>query len=550
MTFLPIVARELRVSARRPVTYWLRCGAALAMIAIGVWIVLVTLNESPRQVASALFGLLSGSAMFYSLLSGIWCSSDSLSREKREGTLGLLFLTDLRGYDVVLGKLAATSITALQAVLAVVPMLAIPLLLGGITLGDVARTSLVTLNALFLSVAVGLCASALTRSVRAASSLTLLIMLTLTALLPGLGAWLQFVRQYNYAQMVLSMPSPGFTYFLSFETQYRLHTNWYWISLATSHALGWLALGIASLVAPHTWQDRPAGNRRLSLHQKWQLWTLGDSAERAEFRGRLLEINPFFWLASRVRTRAAHPWLVLALIGCGWGFGYAKFREDWLNEGVYIVTGILLGLLMKGWVAGEASRQMAEERQNGTLELLLSTPLRIEEILRGQWLALCRQFLWPVGVVVAVLLLLFQATLGEVSTGSFQERRMWAAIWLGGTFMFVLDLLALYWVGMWDGLTAKNAQKAASNSLARIVVLPWVAMALLLVLVSLTIYQGGREPKPMLFLYAWLFFGVLTDVLFIFWARAKLINEFRHIAAQKFQAPAGFWRRLFAWLRP
>ena len=29
-------------------------------------------------------------------------TADSLSAEKREGTLGLLFLTDLRGYDVVL----------------------------------------------------------------------------------------------------------------------------------------------------------------------------------------------------------------------------------------------------------------------------------------------------------------------------------------------------------------------------------------------------------------------------------------------------------------
>ena len=34
MTFLPIVARELRVAARRPGTYWVRSGAALALILV------------------------------------------------------------------------------------------------------------------------------------------------------------------------------------------------------------------------------------------------------------------------------------------------------------------------------------------------------------------------------------------------------------------------------------------------------------------------------------------------------------------------------------
>ena len=55
-----------------------------------------------------LFWGLTGSAVFYCLLSGVWFTADCLSEEKREGTLGLLFLTDLKGYDVVFGKLVAT----------------------------------------------------------------------------------------------------------------------------------------------------------------------------------------------------------------------------------------------------------------------------------------------------------------------------------------------------------------------------------------------------------------------------------------------------------
>src|SRR5256885_8919754 len=42
---------------------------------------------------------------------------------------------------------------------------------------------------------------------------------------------------------------------------------------------------------------------------------------------------------------------------------------------------------LKGWFASEVGRQLAEERKRGALELLLSTPLTVKEILRGQRLA-------------------------------------------------------------------------------------------------------------------------------------------------------------------
>src|SRR5262249_11952150 len=130
MTFLPIVDRELRVASRRRSTYWIRAGAATGVMVLGTWSFLMMRQESPRQIAMTLFGILTGSAVLYSLLSGVRSTADCLSQEKRDGTLGLLFLTDLKGYDVVMGKLAATSLNVLYSVLAVVPMLAIPLLMG------------------------------------------------------------------------------------------------------------------------------------------------------------------------------------------------------------------------------------------------------------------------------------------------------------------------------------------------------------------------------------------------------------------------------------
>ena len=99
MTFLPIVARELRVAARRRGTYWVRSAAALVLIVVGTWYFLLPSGQPAHEMAMALFCMLTGSAALYCLFSGLRFTADCLSEEKREGTLGLLFLTDLKGYD-------------------------------------------------------------------------------------------------------------------------------------------------------------------------------------------------------------------------------------------------------------------------------------------------------------------------------------------------------------------------------------------------------------------------------------------------------------------
>src|SRR5690242_12487556 len=130
MTFLPIVERELRVLARRSSTGWIRFYAALAILL--VWLVLLGggRNVPPAMLAQNLFLAFGILALGFCLLAGLFLTADCLSEEKREGTLGLLFLTDLRGHDVVLGKLMATSVHALYGLLAIFPVLALPLLMG------------------------------------------------------------------------------------------------------------------------------------------------------------------------------------------------------------------------------------------------------------------------------------------------------------------------------------------------------------------------------------------------------------------------------------
>src|SRR5579859_4387820 len=130
MIFLPIVERELRVAARKGSTAWFRVLAALLalVIASGFLTLSLIFGIGSAKFGPSLFATLTWLALPATLASGLFFTADSMSEEKRQGTLGFLFLTDLRGYDVVGGKLLATSLRGSYALLALFPIVAITLL--------------------------------------------------------------------------------------------------------------------------------------------------------------------------------------------------------------------------------------------------------------------------------------------------------------------------------------------------------------------------------------------------------------------------------------
>src|SRR5207249_6437205 len=165
MSFLPIVERELRAAARRKSTYRIRSWTALLAVVVSFCSLMVLwLARGRGSLGHPLFTYLTGYAFGLCLLAGVFLTADCLSEEKREGTLGLLFLTDLHGYDVVLGKFVAMLVNALYGLLALLPITAFPLLLGGVTGGEFWRRALALINALFVSLAAGIWVSALVRA--------------------------------------------------------------------------------------------------------------------------------------------------------------------------------------------------------------------------------------------------------------------------------------------------------------------------------------------------------------------------------------------------
>jgi hypothetical protein len=528
VTFLPIVGRELLEASRRRGTYWIRLASAAGGLLIGGWIMLMMRRESPGELGLALFVALSVAAYLYCLFIGVFRTSDCLSEEKREGTLGLLFLTDLKGYDIVFGKLAATSLNAFYGILALFPVMAIPLLVGGVTLAEFWRVVLVALNTLFFSLAVGMFCSSISRDERRAMVVALLLVLFFAGGFPLLSLacheWRPAWPLYKY----LLVPSPGYAAVMAFDEPIRASVfNYFYYSVAFTHVLGWALLIAASLIVPRTWQDKALTAGEVRRREWLNRLKLGASDKRRAFRRRLLDLNPFYWLVARDRLKPFAVWAFLAAGAFIWMLGLIFNPQDWKDDGAYIWTALIAHTALKFWVVTEACRRFSLDRQSGALELLLSTPISVKEILRGQWQGLERQFAGPVFTVLLADFVFLLAGRRESEA---------VLIWIVGMVVFLADIVTLAWLGMWRGLNSRRPNRAAAAALVRVLVLPWMAYLFLLTWIGMSGgFSGGRETGQV-FIVLWAVISLVFNAVFGLPARRRLQEEFRQVATQRFEA--------------
>ncbi len=544
MTFLPIVERELRVAARRRGTYWTRTGIALLGTGIGTTTFIITLGSlSPQQTGKFIFQGLSAFLMLYCLAYGRRATADCLSAEKREGTLGLLFLTDLKGHDVVLGKLVATSMGGFYGLLAVLPVLSVCLLLGGITSGEFWRMALVLVDTFLLSLGIGILGSALTRDFRRAMAANFLLLLLIVGVPAACASLLAYFLPSHRWIPGLLFACPPYAFYLSFDGPYGLERWHYWAAVGVIHGVTWMLVAAASWVVPLAWQDQPIRSRRNWWHELWHRWNFGEASKRPVFRRQLLEINPFYWLASRARLKPVHVWTFLGFMTVWWLVGWATSGSMWFDEVELLLTALMLNFAFKVWMAIEAGQELADDQKSGAVELLLSVPLSVSEILHGQLLALRRQFLKPLLLVMG-LELVFMAAL-------YSRSGTWEPIlsWLAMLVIVITDLFALIGVAMLQALTARSHNHATISTLLRVLVLPWIGFGLVVGVGNLwSALAPGPGWSPGWFFYLGLWFGLslATDLLFGMRAWWSLRNRFREVALRRFNPKPS---RLEEWFR-
>ncbi len=169
----------------------------------------------------------------------------------------------------------------------------------------------------------------------------------------------------------------------------------------------------------------------------------------------------------------------------------------------------------------------------GTFELLLSTALTEKDIVHGQWLALRRQFLKPILVVLGVECLFLVTNLSEGSP-DFGEG---IVVWLAGMVMLVADMVAVSWVAMDCALVARNPGVATVRAVVRVFILPLVAFWVIVApMTSLAALAGLEQFTWQFYLGCWLGTGMVADVAFGGRAWRRLETRFRQLAAQQFAA--------------
>jgi hypothetical protein len=493
MSFLPIVERELRVASRRWSTFLIRPGVGLLAIAIGLpALFLGWMTGGSTGSGQGAFTALSHYTFALAVLGGLALTADSLSAEKRQGTIGFLFLTDLRGYDVVLGKFAALGLHSMYGMLALFPVLALPLLSGGVTGREFWCVCLALFNLLFVSLSAGMVVSAGCRDAGRAFVITFILLLCLLGGLPLAAMLAQKLFGAGWMSR-LTWINPGRAFAVAKSGSLAGSFQDYWASLGLSHLMGWIFLVVAGLLLPRSWQDSDQPLARSS----WPGRLAGDRLSRLFRTSRSpvwLERNPMLWLMGErpvlkiLLWSIAGAWCVCAVVAL-------VMLEVEGAAAVMFGSGFLVLFIFALALVEHACRFWVESRQNGNLETLLAVPLDSREMLSSHWASIRRHFLWPLVMVLgaATLPACLAVARGIMKQGGGESHlfeSLFLFVYLGGILLwFLATFIAIGYTGPWLALKLRRPQFASGLTLLCVVVLPtlfcWLGFGVTLVFIFL-----------------------------------------------------------------
>lgn len=506
MKFLPIVSRELQLAARRPSTYRIRVVTVLLSVSVCAYLLFrfASLGTMGAGVQGArLFNSLAVIAFIFSSLAGVFVCSDSVSREKRDGTLGLLFLTPLRPMDVVFGKFFAFGLNLFYGLLAFVPILAMTWQMGGVREGTVVMTVLVLVNTLFLSICIALFVSSISKDERKAfwASIGSVLLVFIGPFViagylannnaysqPGLAVLLTPFFLMLSPMVSLDMVIGGFlksitisnVQVFNFSTgHFRLGLGpvdlGFVLSLFVPHMLAWVLLFRSGRVIGGMISGTPKSRFWESIRIKWHYFLYGKGDQRRKHRQWLLDHHPMTWMVMREKLKLKYAWTLVVAVVFIWVFGYMANGEVMAEPPVLISLGLFVHFFLKLWVASEAASVIAEDRRTGALELVVTTPLGARGIVNGIFKASLLQFWKPVCLLIAAeLMLVFTLAAPDRQLNLPLARSAYVASML----MLVVDMASIGWVAIWYALKTGSTHKAIGRSVGWMLAVPWIVYLL------------------------------------------------------------------------
>jgi hypothetical protein len=190
---------------------------------------------------------------------------------------------------------------------------------------------------------------------------------------------------------------------------------------------------------------------------------------------------------------------------------------------------LLAGVILKAWLASEASATLSADRRNAALELLLTTPLPEKEILKGQRQALWRQFAEPAAdVFLANIFLLIMELIHLPPRMALSDaRNLFVGLHLILGLSLLTDMLTLSWVGMWRGLVLRKPNNAAMLSLVQILLVPYALFFAFYITAS-----DIKAPNWFSVLIFTNILGMASGFFFAQNAHARLSEYFRQVVAE------------------
>jgi hypothetical protein len=422
------------------------------------------------------------------VIAGVFLTADGISEERRDGTLGFLFLTDLTGLDIIAGKFTGLVLSAFFVLASVFPVLAISWFMGGVSNGEFWRNCAAMLNQLFVTASIGLAISAgETRQARAVGK-TLIVVGSFSLILPAVVSGLHAAGVHP-SVLIPALLSPTAVIDHVGESAYLRDPFTFYLNLGVSHLVGWAFLIAATWVVSHGWR-RDADRPRVS------------SAAMALDR-RVLDANPLGALMGIQKWPQRVAWFAS---GTAVLVAIASAFDLTVTVSGFLQIPLLLGILVRGLMAWEVTSFIGECRRSGALELVLTTPIRDADVTRAVVRHLTRRYLAPIALMMVPTLA------ASIPSGLFVP----AIIDGIGA---ILQIIAIPTVGIWFGLTEPKPMVAFAKTFGFLIVLS----------------------TPLNFFCC---VGFAIPPLMSAWAQSKLRLPFRDILA----GVRSHWQRRDGWL--
>jgi hypothetical protein len=427
MNPIPLLFREFQVALRRPLTLHLRLVFGGGSMLLAIWSILVSATSSGTKIFTVLIAI----AAALSMAVAVFGASDSISRERREGTLGFLFLTDLQASDVVLGKISAAGLVPLYTLLGMFPAFAVCVLVGGLPITVFWKGMAALVVTLVYSLCATMWVSSLCEDHR---------------------------KAFGGAAVLLLVVNPGFLC---------------WAALGPGTAKFLVVLG--SFCALAALFFRGAAER---LHQHWRDTEISPhETAQPVFKGRkasaLIENLPVAWMM--LRRRNTGRWMRWILMTCG---GAALLFAAANPPGVAMLK-LLLWVLFGGHIAYQfvlltrTAYAFYTDRRTGALELIVGSKLTNEEIFRGFNAFLLRKSTPAVLLIIAVDVV-YAGLLGIAGAGTI------AVLPLGMAVSQCIVLAGVGWLGVYRSLMMNHPSLAMLATYARLSLAPVVLSLLFL----------------------------------------------------------------------